>query len=205
MTAKNIILLFWGLACFSFPVAGLAAPVTASILPPVTGAWSQTVDGVQGRLLVAPGYKINGTMLPQVYLELRNVSDLANPLDIYYGNGAGVELEVIDSQNKKVAPDLSLSFDAMMPKPYGLVLPHDSSLRFLVSGYGYGIPKNAGTMLEIGTAINGVILLPNNRHHAYFLRGTFSAHPVKKVGSQSEWQGTLILPQVDLSALLARK
>lgn len=204
MSAKNIFLLFWFLLCLSFSVTGFAAPGAASTIPMATGAWSQTVDGVQGRLLVAPGGIINGTKLPNVYLELRNVSDLANPLNIYYGNGEGVRLEVIDSKDKRILRDNSLSFDAMVPEPYGLVLPHDSSLRFLISGYGYGIPKNGGTMLEIGTATDGVILIPNSSHQTYFLQGTFSAHSVKKVASQGEWQGILILPKVDISPLRSK-
>lgn len=206
MNTTNVALLFSCFALSFLPAIGFTAPVNKPAYLPKAGAWSQVVDGLQGRLLVKSGGKINGTNIPDIYLELRNVANLMNPVDVYYGNGEGLRMEVTDSRNKKIAPDTSYYFDAVMTPPYGIVLPHDSSLRFLVSVAGYGIPKNIGIFLEIGTrpGIDGPIVLPNNAHGGYFLQGTFTAMAVKKSGSQGEWHGTLNLPKVNLTPLFAK-
>ena len=42
------------------------------------------VNGLRGRLLFAPGDVVNGTRMAVVYLEFQNVSDVGNPMEIYY-------------------------------------------------------------------------------------------------------------------------
>lgn len=161
-----------------------------------TGAWSAAVEGMQGRLVVSPGTLCKRTRLPNVYLELRNVSDVGSPKDAYYGSGEGLTLEVVDAQGKSIPRSSSIS-DEVTPLPFRVVLPFDSALRFRVSLSGYGIPQEAGLFLEIG-GIHGPVFLPQGTPKAYFLRGTFTAAAGRKSGSQDQWRGTLILPGVAL-------
>ncbi len=195
MNAKNPVLLFLYFACFLLPLVGHAAPVVPPS-PLSTGPWSPAVNGVQGRLLVAVDGKVNGTRQSRIYLELRNTTDLMSPLRVDYGSGEGLKLVVVNSKNKRVS-DTGSDFDAIRPDPYEIVLPHDSSLRFLVSVPGYGVPKDAGTMLELGVP-DGLILLPSQSHETYFLQGIFSVPASTKLGSQQEWHGTLTLPKVKI-------
>lgn len=146
-------------------------------------------------MIVSQGEKIEGTWLPHVYLELRNVSDVGNPVDIFYGSGEGLRGEVRNRRNDKLAIT-SLPADIMQPLPYGIVLPYDSSLRFRVSEAGHGIPKNAGALIEIS---GGPWIIPGNVQSDYFLQGEFSAKVMHKAGAQIEWHGTLLLPRVKIS------
>lgn len=189
MSVKVFIVGTLCLACLCLPMAGLAASEE-------TGAWSPVVQGIQGRLIVSQGEKVNGTWLPHVYLELRNVSDVADPVNIYYGNGEGLRCEVMDSQNKKLADEMTLDFDAMLPPPYEIVLPYDSSLRFRVSVPGWGIPKNAGAFFGVR---GGPWIIPGNVSGDYILQGVFSPKAIHKIGFQREWHGTLLLPKVKVS------
>ncbi len=193
MNTKNTLAALLCLAGFCFAPSGHTAPPE----PSAVGAWSPAADGVQGRLLVAVDGKINGTRMSRIYLELRNVSDSTNSQHVYYGSGEGLRLEVVDAKGRMVAPDQSSDFDAMVPEPADITLPHDSALRFLVSVPGHGIPKNAGMMLEFSTAGEAPVLLPAGSHTAYFLRGTFGGlfqHPL----FQREWHGRLTLPPVQV-------
>jgi len=127
-----------------------------------------------------------------------------NPIDVYYGNGEGLRLEVMDGQNKKIAPGSIYPYNLVMGPPYGIVLPHDSSLRFLVSiVIGDGMPKNPGVLLAMG-GIDGPVFLPNDVSGSYSLQGTFTAIAVKKPGSQGEWHGTLTLPKVNFTPFFTK-
>ena len=66
-----------------------------------TGAWSKEVNGVQGRLIVSQDPILNEAQMISVYLELRNVSDVLNPLGIYY-TGVNRNGMVINKGGKEV-------------------------------------------------------------------------------------------------------
>jgi len=195
MNTRNILQVFFCLVWLTSPLTGHASPIIQTD-PQAVGAWSSGVNDVQGRLLFAIDGKVNGTTMTRIYLELRNVSDTVDPLKVDYGTGEGLRLEVVDSRSKKVAPDNGDAFDAMIPGPLEVTLPHDSSLRFLISVSGYGIPKDGGMMLELSTASQGPILLPSESHETYFLQGTFSVAVSKKLSSWQRWHGMLTLPPV---------
>lgn len=197
MNTKNILQVFFCLVWLILPLAGRAA-LSIPPDPQATSAWSPVVDGVQGRLLVALDGKVNGTKMTRIYLELRNIADLMTPRRVNYSSGEGLRLVVVDSKNKRVTDDTGDDFDAMRPDPYEIVLPQDSSLRFLVSVPGYGISRNAGTMLELGAPPDGLVMLPSQSHETYFLRGTFSVPASTKPGFQQEWHGILALPKVKI-------
>ncbi len=185
---------FWLTVCFACAPAWLAAAPARAGLVSEAGAWSKTVDGVQGRLVVLPGTVYKGTRLPHVYLELRNVSDVGSPKDVNYNNGEGLTLEVVDAQNKRIAPHHGAPFNQIMPLPFGVMLPFDSDLRFLVSLSGYGIPRQPGLFLEIGGP-HGPVFLPYGTPRAFFLRGTFATGAEKRANAQGHWSGVLTVPE----------
>src|SRR4051812_9493575 len=65
-----------------------------------TGNWSTPVDGLQGRLLTTFGKEFNGTRMVDVYLELRNVSDVGNPMEIYFDEYTSLKSSVYDAAGK---------------------------------------------------------------------------------------------------------
>src|SRR5215468_8842097 len=48
-----------------------------------TGAWSEPVDGLRGRLIAKEGSVFHGTKMVDIYMELENVSDVGNPMQLY--------------------------------------------------------------------------------------------------------------------------
>lgn len=86
--------------------AGLSGCSTRAPKPMTTGDWSETVHGLRGRLPVTEeAEKFNGTHVVLVYLELRNVENVAGPMEIYY------------------APDDTFQYlldESKHPEPFGL-------------------------------------------------------------------------------------
>src|SRR4051794_26904411 len=64
------------------------------------GDWSTPVNGLQGRLSTAFGKDFNGTRMIDVYLELRNVSDVGNPMEIYFDEYTSLGSSVTDAESK---------------------------------------------------------------------------------------------------------
>src|SRR6185295_12142817 len=48
--------------------------------PPATNAGSETVKGIQARLVFGEVHSLNGKRRPKAYLELHNVSDSGSPM-----------------------------------------------------------------------------------------------------------------------------
>jgi len=160
--------------------------------PHQTGTWSAPVDGLRGRLLVTPGDTFNGTRMLVVYLELENVSNVANPLEIYFDEYRTLESKVVDGEGKPLKqPPVAASI--LSPGPYWLTIPVDGLLRFRVSVSGYGIYKDSGTDLPMSS---GNWVIPRGDKKEYFLEATFKADPDK--AKPRAWQGTLSLPRVPI-------
>ena len=187
------LILFWlCVAAFAFPQRAFAAASE-------TGEWSKPVDGVQGRLIIEEGSVVHGTQVLAVYLELRNVSDVLNPLEIYYSND-NTKGTVTNKDDKAVA-SVGLPASIITPPPYWLSLPFDSTLRFRISVSGYGVPPNAGALL----ALDSPWLLRQDKDAPYYLQGNFQVVEKKDQPERRQWHGTLHLPKVKIPVPLARK
>lgn len=155
-----------------------------------SGAWSQPVNGLRGRLLTAPGETFNGTGLLDVYLELENVSDVANPMEVYFDPYKSLTSSVVDSEGKPLKqPPVAASI--LSPGPFWLVIPSDGILKFRVSVSGYGIYKDSGTDIPMNSG--NWVIAPDDKKQ-YFVKGDFSAAPDRT--KPRAWQGMLHLPRV---------
>ena len=159
--------------------------------------WSKPDRGIRGRLVVEKGAPCNGTPQIQVYLELQNVSDVADPIHITPGRS--VSFEVVDSKGNVVAP-AGLPVDVTTPDdPFGLVLPYRSTLRFLLSVRGIGVPKDKKWQVSVphGSSFRSWVI-ERTDEHAYFLRGGFKAAGERQVSRT--WPVALSLPRVPVAA-----
>lgn len=148
--------------------------------------WSQAVGGVTARLGFERGREANGTRIIATYLELRNVSDSATPIEIPL-DPTKIEFKAIDANDKEVA-QAGLPYDGMTALPGVLRVPHDSELRLGVSGNGAGIPKDAGTLLDL--ASSAVWLFKPGDTGEYRLQAKFT---IEKKDDHS-WHGTIEVP-----------
>ncbi len=151
--------------------------------------WSSPVNGLQTRLSFSRQQSFNGTPLIATYLELRNVADVANVMEIPFKPEL-IQFEVVDEQDKVVAPTNTGPYDELTVEVGTLRLPHDSYLRFNVSHHGAGISKNQGALLDLG--VLSCWVFSSGDKHSYYLRGRFSSAP----GKEKTWTGMIEMPKV---------
>jgi hypothetical protein len=186
---KSLSLLFLGLAAMT--CCGATAVEVRT-----TGDWSAPVDGLRGRLHYGEGETVNGTRMALIYLELQNVSDLGNPMEIYFDIDRALQADLLDASGKSL-PQSGSSADITNPPSYWISLPHDSTLRFRVSVTGYGIPKDGG--LSIGL-MSGDWRIPYNSRDDRFLSASLSVNPPKDHVHTHPWKGDLKLPRLKIPA-----
>jgi hypothetical protein len=168
------------------------------IEPMVVGDWSETIKGLRGRLVFSEDKKIDGTEIAVIYLELQNVSNVGNPMEIYFDTiHSQLHFQLADASNRQ-KQDSGGALDEMIPDSYWINLPHDSTLRFRVSWHGYGIPKDAG--LAIGVPEHFWVI-PANSTNNYFLSASFAASPPNDKDHIHAWNRSLVLPSVKIPAV----
>jgi hypothetical protein len=160
-----------------------------------SAAWSEIVDGIQGRLWVSKsGRTFNETEMTDVYLELRNVSGGLTPVEIYYDTEHSIwSCEVVDSEGHPILGTGDRAFSVasiLMPSPFWLTLPRGGLLQFIVSISGHGVPKRGGIMVEMPCGVWGF----KSDGQSPFLRATMKVEPRQEAGGHRAWHGTLSLP-----------
>ena len=161
---------------------------------PESGAWSEPVNGVQGRLITSGGQPFNGTRIVALYLELRNVSNIADAIEIYFDPIHTFKCQLLGADNKPVAT-AGLPASIMVPHPFWLILPYDSSLRFRISVSGYGIPRNERALIPLEC---GDWVIKSGDVSDYELEVTFLVNPPKVDIDRRVWKGTMKLPKVKI-------
>lgn len=154
------------------------------------GAWSDPFDGIQGRLIAKRVSDFYGTKIVEIYLEIRNPG--AGPKEVYFDENT-LKSRLIDSTESLELLPFQADMSVMVPPPYRLVMPDDSSLRFRVSVSGYGIPRGSGTAIQM---MEGLLLIGANQKQDLFLESTFSVKPKTLDRSTRQWHGVIKLPKV---------
>ncbi len=148
--------------------------------------WSKAVEGVEARLSFEHGRVVNGTQIIATYLELRNVSDSATPIEIRL-DPSKIEFKVLNAKGE-ARVEAGLPYDGMTALPGTLRLPHDSQIRLGVSGNGAGIPKDGGALLDV--ASSSVWLFKPGETGEYRLKARFMIAE----SSDRSWHGTIEVP-----------
>ena len=167
--------------------------VDAQIANPVSGEWSKPVQGVRGRLLLIKGAPVNGTVQIHVYLELQNVSDVGSSIHLAPGQSFSFDLTDANGRSK---PEAGEEVDVMTPDdPFGLVLPHESTLRFLISVTGAGIPKGKAAQISVPHESRFKSwVIDRGSASPYYLNGIFKA--TAQWQPHQTWSLILELPKV---------
>ena len=167
------------------PVAGRSLPEPVEKNP-----WSETVNGLSGRLLVARE-KIGTTEYFQLTLEVRNVGN--SPLALQTKNPFAFTLRVLDGAGKVVAAT-SVRIDLWLRFPQWAIVPASCYLGTPVSIQSKD--GAAGSHLDITTTI---WKLPAGRYRltAEYASKGFRESP-DKPKNVTVWQGKLVLPPVDV-------
>ena len=160
---------------------------------PETGEWSEPVGGVQGRLTITEDPELNGTKILAVYLELRNVSDVGTPLEIYFDPHQSTQCRLLDAKGQSLENATGLAASILTPFPFWLTLPYDSSLRFRISVSGYGVSKDAGSLIPL---LCGPWVIEPGAEGERALEVTLIGKAPKEEPDRRVWKGTLKLPKV---------
>lgn len=184
------------------PAPSVSEPVHPTMpihpTPPQKGAvatsgWSATVNGLRGRLVVSAG---DGTAprMVRVDLELQNVSDVGNPIEIYWDIDDVLAFSLADGDGKEIATTPTAA-SIRRPSPYWLMLPMDSTLRTNLTTHGYGVTLKPGVFVGLpGMAVWQFDATDTRRR---LLRGVFTA-TATTAADHRPWQGTLDLPIVEI-------
>jgi hypothetical protein len=165
-------------------------------------AWSKPVNGLQARLFFAVKETINGTPIITTYLELRNVSDNANPLELPFDPpDLQLEFSATDAAGKAVSPAKG-PFRELRADQGMMRIPFDGLLRVNIAHRGAAIPKDYAAHLDLGAdaAIDGSDDAPavwdfkNRDKQTYHLQAKLT---VKKK-NKTQWAGTIMIPKVKL-------
>jgi hypothetical protein len=155
--------------------------------------WSKPSNGLQARLAFTKTEEFNGTPYIVTYLELRNVSDIANVLEVPL-KIESIAFELRDEKGK-IVPPTNGSFDGMSVDLGMLRLPYDSCLRFNIASRGAGVSKDQAGLLDLGASSNWTF--PAGDKHSYSLAAKFTIEKSKG----RVWAGTIEIPSTPLPTL----
>lgn len=106
-----------------------------------TDSWSAPTNGLQARITLVEKPKESGTRWIVPYLELRNVRDLANPLEVRCDR-QHIQFELVDAAGNAVT-NRSENRSGPVPDLGSIILPLDSSIRISMECRNWGVPKAA--------------------------------------------------------------
>lgn len=175
----------------------LAMPLMALWLLTVSPGWSQagwskSSQGLEARFSLEKGERSGKMRILHVYLEIRNVSDVANPIYVFYEPTQSLLVKMVDEHGKPV-PVPGAAADVLSPSGHLLAIPWHGLLRFDVTAYGYAVAGD--TSLLIGLH-RGVWAVPRGRNVKWILSGTFSAMKPTAAVSERLWDGRLEIPGI---------
>jgi hypothetical protein len=155
------------------------------------GSWSKPVNDLRGRLVIPADQDRKGDPFVHVYLELRNFLDVAGGQEIRFTKNT-FAMQVSDESGKLLPPDDG-PYSGISVLPHMLVMPYDSTLRFLVNGHGLGVAPGTRQVIDFDSSS---WVIPTADRHTYYLSGTFTVE--QKSGDEpiTDWHGVLVLPRV---------
>ena len=178
------------LSSLGMPLAAVSSKALAGTWDKETESWSKPVSGLQARFSFANKETFNGTPILTTYLELRNVSDVANVIEIPL-DPQKIRFRITDSTGKAISPTNG-PFDGTSVELGLLRLPFDSYLRFNIASRGAGVAKDARGHVDLGAEHNWTF--PRGNTETYYLNGTLTIDKTKA----GHWYGTIEIPKAKI-------
>jgi hypothetical protein len=153
-----------------------------------TDTWSRPTNGLQARLTFVEKPKLNGTRLLVPFLELRNVRDLAHPMEVQC-DSRHLKIELVDADGKSLRDGFSMSRSGPVPDLNTVILPFDSSIRISLECRNWGIPKDAAAMVSTDS---GAWVIEASEKGRVYLRATLTGE--KGEPYYKMWHGRVQTP-----------
>jgi hypothetical protein len=154
------------------------------------GEWSREVNGLRARLKLADKGKLHGARWLVPYLELRNVRDLAVPLQVNLDR-PHLKVELVNADGVRIPGGRALTRSGPTPQPGTVSLPWDSFMRLSLECRNWGIPRDAPAMVSTDS---GAWVLREDENGKVFLRATLTDE--KGDPEWKTWNGDLQTPPV---------
>ncbi len=167
-----------------------------------TGEWSEVVDGLRGRLILARGEPRGATKTrdTKVYVELEN-SGITNSgqRNVYFDPDA-LECELRDADGKAVRQTPGAG-NGGRPGKVWVTMPFDSALRLRANPFGFGSADADGLLVPLN---NAAWFIKAGDTGEYALTGTLTVEPPAGHGKADVWKGALKLPGIKLPPIKER-
>lgn len=169
----------------------LAAPAAGEKTTVATGEWSEPVNGLRGRLVLARGRTLGDgkTRESLVYVELENVANTHSGKVTVAFDPDALKCELTDGGGKAVPP-APVPGSGGRPGKSSVTIPFDSSVRLRANPYGFG--RAEGLLIPLNTTAWHL-----KEDGDYALSGTLTIVPPD--GQADGWKGELKLPKVKIS------
>jgi len=164
-----------------------ASQVSSAATADESDAWSVPTNGLQARLTLVERPKIIGTRLLVPFLELRNVRDLAHPMEVQCDSDH-LKIELVGADGKPIRAS-ALPRTGFVPDLSRVILPLDSSIRISLECKNWGIPKDAAAMVSTDS---GAWVIQEAERGKVYLRATLTGE--KTEPDYKEWYGTVQTP-----------
>lgn len=155
-----------------------------------TDAWSAPVNGLQARIALVEKPKEFGTRWIVPFLELRNVRDLAHPMEVCCDR-QHVQFELVDAEGNTVRNGGAMARSGPVPDLANIILPMDSSIRISMECRNWGIPKAAAMI----STDSGAWVIQDPERGKVFLRARIVGNRVEG-DRYKRWVGKLETPLV---------
>ena len=151
-----------------------------------TGTWSEPVNGLRGRLVLARGRTLGDgkTRESLVYVELENVANTHSGKETVAFDPDALKCELTDSAGKAVAP-APVPGSGGRPGKSSVTIPFDSSIRLRANPYAFG--RAEGLLIPLNNTAWHI-----KDEAEYSLSGTLTVAPPDD--KADGWKGELKLP-----------
>jgi hypothetical protein len=155
--------------------------------------WSEPINGLQARLTLEEKPKVNGTRLLMPFLELRNVSDLASPMEVNCERQF-LKIELVDAEGKEINGRSSLSRSGPIPILNTIILPAHSAIRISLECRNWGVPKDTAAMVATDS---GAWIIDASEKGNVYLRATLTGE--KSEPDHKKWKGRIQTPLIAIN------
>jgi hypothetical protein len=156
-----------------------------------TGDWSEPVNGVRGRLIIAQGRTLGDGKIHEslIYVELENVANTHSGVVRIQFDPDALKCELTDAAGKAVT-QCPVTGSGGRPGKTLVTIPFDSSIRLRANPFAFG--RAEGLLIHLNT---GSWHIKDDAD--YLFSGTLTVTPPK--GDSDAWKGELKLPKAKVS------
>lgn len=166
---------------------------------PGANGWSEAVNGLQARLVFGERHTQAGAQIPEVYLELHNVSDRGNLMELDFCVRESMRFQLRSAGGQAAPKPAGIAIDGALfcHSPQHIELPNDGILKFPVSCHTIVTGAKSATVFQFDSPSSEAIWeVPVGDTNVYIVTSTLTIPktPRNLNSSNWRWDGTINIP-----------